>query len=60
MLTNASIRADGRVVSDVWLYQVKTPAESKGEWDLYTPKVKLSPDEAWRPMSEGGCPLVKA
>ena len=60
MLTNASIRADGRVVSDVWLYQVKTPAESKGEWDLYNRKVKLSPDEAWRPLSEGGCPLVQA
>ena len=59
VLTNARIRPDGRVVSDVHLFQVKKPSESTGEWDLYIPRRTLGPDEAWRPMSEGGCPLVK-
>lgn len=60
VLTNARIREDGRVVSDVYLFEVKTPEESKGEWDLYKIKRKLGPDEGWRPMSAGGCPLVKS
>ncbi len=59
VLTNAHIRPDGRVVSDVYLFQVKTPAESKSEWDLYNLRATLGPDQAWRPMSEGGCPLVR-
>ena len=59
VLTHASIRADGRVVSDVYLFQVKTPAESRSEWDLYTLRATVGPDRAWRPMSEGGCPLVR-
>ncbi len=60
VLTHASIRADGRVVSDVHLFEVKTPAESHGEWDLYNLRATLGPDRAWRPTSEGGCPLVHA
>jgi branched-chain amino acid transport system substrate-binding protein len=59
VLTHASMRADGRVVSDVYLFEVKAPEASKSEWDVYTVKKVLSPEEAWRPMSEGGCPLVK-
>lgn len=59
VLTNARIRADGRVVSDVYLFEVKSPEESRGEWDLYKIKRKLGPDQAWRPMSAGGCSLVK-
>ena len=59
VLTNARIRLDGRVVSDVYLFEVKSPQESKSEWDLYKVRRKLSPEEAWRPMAEGGCPLVK-
>ena len=58
VLTNARVRADGRVVSDVYLFEVKRPADSRGEWDLYAVKAKLGPDEAWRPMADGGCPLV--
>lgn len=58
VLTNARIREDGRVVSDVYLFEVMKPDESKGEWDLYHVRRKLGPTEAWRPMSEGGCPLV--
>jgi branched-chain amino acid transport system substrate-binding protein len=58
VLSHASIRPDGRVVSDVYLLQVKTPAESKSDWDLLEVKATIGPDRAWRPMSEGGCPLV--
>jgi branched-chain amino acid transport system substrate-binding protein len=60
VLTNARVREDGRVVSDVYLFEVKTPEESKGEWDLYKVKRKLGPDQAWRSLSAGGCPLVKS
>ena len=59
VLSNASMREDGRVVSDVYLFQVKTPEESKSEWDVYNVKKVIPPEQAWRPMSEGGCPLVK-
>jgi branched-chain amino acid transport system substrate-binding protein len=58
VLSHASMRADGRVVSDVYLFEVKAPAQSRGEWDLYTLRATLGPDRAWRPMSEGGCKLV--
>ena len=40
--------------------QVKSPAELKGEWDLYKLLATVPGDEAFRPLSEGGCPLVKA
>ncbi len=59
VLTNARVREDGRVVSDAYLFEVKRPEESKSEWDLYKVAVKLGPDQAWRPMAEGGCPLVR-
>jgi branched-chain amino acid transport system substrate-binding protein len=52
------IRADGRKIHDVHLFEVKTPAESKGPWDYYK-LVQTSPaEEAFRPLSEGGCPLA--
>jgi branched-chain amino acid transport system substrate-binding protein len=59
MTTNGKLRLDGRVVRDMYLYQVKTPAESKGEWDLYKTVGTVPGESAFRPMSEGGCPLVK-
>ncbi len=58
VLNNARIREDGRVVSDVYLFEVKKPADSKSEFDLYTLRATIGPEQAWRPMSEGGCPLV--
>jgi branched-chain amino acid transport system substrate-binding protein len=58
VLNNASIRADGRVVSDVYLFEVKKPPESKSAFDLHTQRATIGPNDAWRPMSEGGCPLV--
>ncbi|CAO3439405.1 ABC transporter substrate-binding protein [Azospirillum doebereinerae] len=57
---NASIRPDGRVVRDMYLMQVKEPSESKKPWDYYKVLETVPGDKAFRPMSEGGCPLVAA
>ena len=59
MTKNGSLRIDGRVVRDMYLFQVKTPAESKGEWDLYKTVATTPGSVAFRPMNQGGCPLVK-
>lgn len=56
---NGKIRADGRMVHDMYVYQVKKPSESKYAWDYYTLKSVIPAEQAFRPMSEGGCPLVK-
>jgi branched-chain amino acid transport system substrate-binding protein len=56
----STVRADGRVIHDSYLFQVKTPAESKGPWDYYKLISTTPADKAFRPMSEGGCPLVTA
>ena len=53
------IRADGRKIHDMYLFEVKKPAESKGEWDYYKLLATIPADEAFRPLAEGGCPLVK-
>jgi branched-chain amino acid transport system substrate-binding protein len=53
------IRADGRAIHNVYLFQVKTPAESKGPWDLYKLVQTVPGNEGFRPLNEGGCPLVK-
>ncbi len=57
--TRGRVREDGRMVHDMYLMQVKTPAESSGEWDMYKLLATVPGDEAYRPMSEGGCPLVQ-
>lgn len=54
------IREDGRKIHPVYLFEVKQPSESKHEWDLYKLVATTPADEAWRPLSEDGCPLVKA
>jgi branched-chain amino acid transport system substrate-binding protein len=54
-----TIRADGRAVHDMYLFQVKTPAESKGPWDLYTLVQTVPGDAVFRPPGAGGCPMVK-
>ena len=54
------VRADGRVIHDSYLFQVKKPEESKGPWDYYKLLATTPADKAFRPMSEGGCPLVAA
>jgi branched-chain amino acid transport system substrate-binding protein len=53
------IRIDGRMVHDMYLFEVKTPEESKGPWDLYKLLATVPGDEAFRPLDKGGCPLVK-
>lgn len=53
------IREDGRMVYDMLLVEVKTPAESTGEWDLLKINATIPGDEAYRPLSESICPLVK-
>ncbi|WP_016832719.1 ABC transporter substrate-binding protein [Herbaspirillum lusitanum] len=56
---NGKIRADGRMVHDMYVYQVKKPSESKYPWDYYKYIATIPADQAYRPLSEGGCPLVK-
>jgi branched-chain amino acid transport system substrate-binding protein len=43
----------------MYLLVTKTPAESKGGWDYFKPVRTVPAEEAWRPLAEGGCPLVK-
>ncbi|ADJ64556.1 ABC transporter substrate-binding protein [Herbaspirillum seropedicae] len=58
VMRNASIRPDGRVIHDMYLYQVKTPAESKGPWDYLKLLSVIPAQQAFRPM-DAACPLVK-
>jgi len=57
--TKGKIRADGRMVHDMYLAQAKKPSESKGPWDLLTINAVIPGDQAFRPLSESVCPLVK-
>ena len=59
MTRQGRIREDGRVIRDMYLMQVKKPEESKGEWDLARIVGTIPGDQAFRPLAEGGCPLVK-
>ncbi|WP_428487449.1 ABC transporter substrate-binding protein [Rhodopila sp.] len=53
------IRADGLMVHDMYLFQVKTKAESKGPWDLYKRVATIPGDEAFQPLSQSRCPLIR-
>ena len=53
-----TVRADGRKIHDMYLFEVKKPEESKGPWDLYHLRATIPAAEAFRPLKEGGCPLV--
>ena len=53
------IRPDGRKIHPVRLYETKKPSESKGEWDYFKLISTIPADQAFRPLAEGGCPLVK-
>ena len=55
---NGRLRPDGRMVHDVYLVQIKSPAESKGEWDLLKLVATLPGDEVFRPIADGGCPAM--
>jgi branched-chain amino acid transport system substrate-binding protein len=58
MTESAPIRKDGRVLRKFYLFEVKKPSESKGPWDYYKLVREIPAEEAARPVSEGGCPLV--
>jgi branched-chain amino acid transport system substrate-binding protein len=53
------VRADGRKVHDMHLFRVKTPDQSKGAWDYYETVATIPAAEAFRPLKDGNCPLVK-
>jgi branched-chain amino acid transport system substrate-binding protein len=53
------IREDGRMVHDMYVYEVKKPSESKADWDYYKLREVIPRDQAYRPLSESQCPLVK-
>ena len=54
------IRADGRKIHDMYLFEVKKPEELKGPWDYYQLLATIPADKAFQPLNEGGCPLVTA
>jgi branched-chain amino acid transport system substrate-binding protein len=56
---HGSIRIDGRTLHNMYLFEVKKPSESKGPWDYYKLLATTPGDQAFRPLAEGGCPLVK-
>jgi branched-chain amino acid transport system substrate-binding protein len=55
-----TVREDGRKIHPMYLFEVKKPAESKGPWDLYHVRATIPIEEAFRPVKDGGCPLVKS
>jgi branched-chain amino acid transport system substrate-binding protein len=56
---NGRIREDGRMVHDMYLYQVKKPSESKAPWDYYKLVATIPGEQAFQPLSASACPLVK-
>ena len=55
---HVAIREDGRATHPMYLLRVKTPAESSGPWDVFKVTDTIAADAAFRPLDEGGCPLV--
>ena len=55
-----SVRADGRKIHDMFLFEVKKPEESKKPYDYYKLRATIPAAEAWRPIADGNCPLVAA
>jgi branched-chain amino acid transport system substrate-binding protein len=56
---NGRVREDGRMVHDMYFVRVKMPEESTGPWDYYKILSTIPSDQAFRPLDESGCPLVK-
>ncbi|HTO11211.1 MAG TPA: ABC transporter substrate-binding protein, partial [Candidatus Binatia bacterium] len=54
-----TIRADGRKIHPAYLFEVKKPGESKGAWDYYKTRATIPAEQAFRPVDQGDCPLVK-
>ena len=53
------VRADGRAIHAMYVFRVKPPGDSKGRWDYYDLVEAIPADEAFRPLADGGCPMVK-
>lgn len=56
---NGKIREDGRMVHDMYLFEVKKPSESKGRWDDYKLLATIPGDQAFQPLAASRCPLIK-
>ena len=54
-----SIRADGRLMNPMHLFQVKTPQESRYPWDYYKLIRTVPAEDAFRPMDQGNCPMLR-
>jgi branched-chain amino acid transport system substrate-binding protein len=59
MTKNGKLREDGRLVRDMYLFQVKAPSESKSKDDIYKLIATVPGDEAYRPLKDGKCPYIK-
>ena len=59
MTKNGKLREDGRLVRDMYLFEVKSPPESKNKDDIYKLIATVPGDKAFRPLHEGKCPFVK-
>jgi branched-chain amino acid transport system substrate-binding protein len=59
MTKNGKLREDGRVMRDMYLFEAKKPSESKGQFDYYKQLATIPASEAYRPLAESECPLVK-
>ena len=59
LFPKGTIRADGRKLHPMYLFEVKKPAESKGPWDYYKLRATIPVEQAFRPIDQGDCPLVK-
>jgi branched-chain amino acid transport system substrate-binding protein len=59
LMKDIRIRADGRVMRDVYIFRVKSLSESKAPWDYYETIGRISAEDAFRPAAESDCPLMK-
>jgi branched-chain amino acid transport system substrate-binding protein len=59
LMGKGSVRIDGRKIHPMYLFEVKKPEESKGPWDYYKQLAAIPAEEAWRPLDQDDCPLVK-
>jgi branched-chain amino acid transport system substrate-binding protein len=59
MTKNGKLREDGRVIRDMYLFQVKSPSESKSKDDIYKLVATVPGEEAYRPLKDGKCPYIK-
>jgi branched-chain amino acid transport system substrate-binding protein len=55
----STVRADGRVIHPMYLFEVKSPAQSKEPWDYYILRRTIPANQAFRPISQGGCKMAQ-